>query len=480
MNISTSIFEKLPYVDEAAVDALLLEEIKKNQKKIVVLDDDPTGGQTTHDLVEYTNWSKESIRRGFAEENNLFLILTNSRGATREKTIDIHKEVVKNVEEVARECGKEYIFISRSDSTLRGHYPIEMEVVKEEYSRYTGHSIDGEILCPFFKEGGRFTFDDVHYVRYGDTLLPAGETEFAKDPTFGYHHSNLKDYIEEKTQGEYSASSVTSISLDDLRACNYDKITDQLMSVKDFHKIIANIADYVDLKVFCVALYRAMARGKSYMIRTAASMVKVMCANPDVPLLSREEMLKGLIPDSEDRKKNAAGVIIVGSHTSKTTLQLERLKTRQDIRFIELNANLVKDEAAFAAEVNACLKEEEDCLRSGKTVCIYTTRDLITADTGDKEDELRLSVRISDAIQELIGRLTVRPSFLIAKGGNTSSDIATKALGIQRAYILGQIMPGTPVWRAGEESRFPGIPYVVFPGNVGDEDTLLEAVKKLI
>jgi uncharacterized protein YgbK (DUF1537 family) len=40
-------------------------------------------------------------------------------------------------------------------------------------------------------------------------------------------------------------------------------------------------------------------------------------------------------------------------------------------------------------------------------------------------------------------------------------------------------LPGIPVWQLGEESRFPGMNYVVFPGNVGGADALLHAYQKL-
>ena len=327
-------------------------------------------------------------------------------------------------------------------------------------------------MCPFFKEGGRFTIDNVHYVKYGDELVPANETEFAKDKTFGYTASTMPEYIEEKTKGEYKASDVTCISLEDIHNMDIDKIEAQLMDVKDFNKIIVNAVDYVDVKVFCVALYRAMAKGKVFMFRTAAAIVKVMGAVTDQPLLSRDQMV---VKETEN-----GGIIVVGSHTEKTTKQVECLKELQDLEFIELDATLVKDDAAFEAEVERCLAKEEECIRAGKTVCCYTTRALITADTGDKEDELRLSVKISDAVQSLVGRLSVTPSFVIAKGGITSSDVGTKALAVKKANVLGQIRPGIPVWQTGEESRFPLTPYVIFPGNVGEITTLKEAVEVLM
>ena len=454
------------------IDSLLKKEIEANNKKIVVLDDDPTGVQTVHDISVYTNWDKDSIRQGFEEENNLFYVLTNSRGFTEEQTTKAHHEIAEVVDEVAREKGKEYIFISRSDSTLRGHYPLETRLLKADYEKNTGKTIDGEVMCPFFKEGGRFTIDNVHYVKYGEELVPANETEFAKDKTFGYTAYTMPEYIEEKTKGEYKASDVTCISLEDIHNMDIDKIEAQLMEVKDFNKIIVNAVDYADVKVFCVALYRAMAKGKVFMFRTAAAIVKVMGAVTDQPLLTREQMVV--------KETTNGGIVVVGSHTDKTTKQVECLKELKDIEFIELDATLVKDDAAFETEVQRCLDKEEECIRAGKTVCCYTTRVLITADTGDKEDELRLSVKISDAVQALVGRLSITPSFVIAKGGITSSDVGTKALAVKKANVLGQIKPGIPVWQTGEESKFPLTPYVIFPGNVGEISTLKEAVEVLM
>ena len=472
MRLNAAVLTSYPKIDEAKVDELLSREIAANNKKIVVLDDDPTGVQTVHDIHVYTDWSHDSILEGFRESNNLFYVLTNSRGFTVEQTTKAHQEIASVVNDVAKETGREYIFISRSDSTLRGHYPLETRILKQEYEKYTGKIIDGEILCPFFKEGGRFTINDVHYVKYGDELVPANETEFAKDKTFGYLAATMPDYIQEKTQGEYKASDVVCISLDDIHAMDFDKIEAQLMAVRDFNKIIVNAVDYVDVKVFCVALFRAMSKGKVFMFRTAAAIVKVMGGVTDQPLLTRTQMVKN--------ETSNGGVIVIGSHTDKTTRQLEALKTLGGIEFIELDARLVKDDAAFSREVQRCLDLEEKCIASGKTVCCYTTRALITADTGDKEDELRLSVKISDAVQSLVGKLKITPAFVIAKGGITSSDVGTKALGVKRALVLGQIRPGIPVWQTGPESKFPLTPYVIFPGNVGEDSTLKEAAQILM
>ena len=86
------------------------------------------------------------------------------------------------------------------------------------------------------------------------------------------------------------------------------------------------------------------------------------------------------------------------------------------------------------------------------------------------------SVKISDGVQALVGRLSVTPAFVVAKGGITSSDVGTKALKVKRAEVMGQVKPGIRSGEQWPESRFPQTPYVIFPGNVGEKETLKEVV----
>ena len=471
--LHTDVLDSFPTVDEAEVDRLLNAEITKSNLKIVVLDDDPTGVQTVHDVSVYTDWSPESIAAGFAEENNLFYILTNSRGFTVEQTTKAHREIAQTVARTAKALGRDYILISLSDSTLRGHYPLETALLQEETVKEGGPAADGEVLCPFFKEGGRYTLGNVHYVRYGEELVPAGETEFARDKTFGYMSSDLRDYVEEKTGGQYRADSVTCIALEDLRAQAYDKIEAQLLAVKDFGKIAVNAVDYCDVKVFCVALDRAMAKGRQYLFRTAAALVKVIGGISSQPLLTRQDMVK-------TETKNG-GIIVVGSHTQKTTAQLNALLTVPGTEAIAFHSNLVLEgEAAFEAEIARVVAKSEELILAGVTPVCFTNRTLLTVANDTKEKALVRSVRISEGVQALVGRLSVTPAFVIAKGGITSSDVGTKALQVKRANVMGQIKPGIPVWQTGPESKFPGIPYIIFPGNVGEDTTLKEAVETLL
>lgn len=471
-NLNISVLNSFPAVDEQALDELLAMEIATNPMKIVVLDDDPTGVQTVHDVSVYTDWSVESIKAGFAEDNKVFYILTNSRGMTEPETTKAHREIAERTAAFSAETGIPYIYMSRSDSTLRGHYPLETKLLKEGIEAFGGH-VDGEIMCPFFKEGGRFTIGNVHYVRQGENLVPAAKTEFAKDKTFGYTKSLIPEYIEEKTGGEYKADSVTCISLDSLRDVDLDKIEEQLMAVKDFGKVCLNAVDYCDLKVFSIAFYRAVAKGKTFIFRTAAGEVKVLGGISDKPLLTRKDMVVN--------ETDLGGLVVVGSHTNKTTAQLRELLTLDCVVPVEFDSNKVLEgDEAFYAEVDRCVAEEEKIIRTGKTAVCYTCRTLLSLENDTKESALQRSVKISDGVQSLVGRLHLTPAFIIAKGGITSSDVGTKALAVKRAHVMGQIKPSVPVWQTGDESRFPKTPYVIFPGNTGDETTLREAVAILM
>lgn len=457
--------------DHSELKKELLKHIEKDDHVFVVLDDDPTGTQTVHDVNVYTEWSYETMKEAF-EENRLFYLVTNSRGMIASQSKALHEEIIEVIDRVSKESGKKYFYISRSDSTLRGHYPMETDLLAKAMKKEYG-KIDGEILLPFFKEGGRFTIGDVHYVRQGDRLVPCAETEFAKDKTFGYRSSNLKDYIEEKSEGKISREEVWSVSLEDLREERIDQILELLLKAEDQRKIIVNAADYSDVDLFCLALYKAIEKGKVFVFRTAASFVKCVGGISDRDLLRRSDMI-------QEETENG-GLILVGSHTAKTSRQLKKLLELDHLVSKELKCSkILESKEAFEKEVDLCVAFEEEEIAQGKTVVIYTERVLISLKDDDKETALKRSVAISEGVYNLVSRLKVKPSFVVAKGGITSADVGSKGLAIRKAKALGQIMPGVPVWQAQEGAKFEKIPYVIFPGNVGEDDTLKNAVEKLI
>ena len=464
--------EERSKTDADKAEALLSQAMEGFHKKLVVLDDDPTGVQTVHEVSVYTDWEEESIRKGFEEKESMFFILTNSRSFSVEETTKVHQDIAARVAKVARELGQDFMIISRGDSTLRGHYPLETQLLADGLTKNEGVVIDGEIICPFFPEGGRYTMDNIHYVKEQDNLVPAGMTEFARDKTFGYKSSDLTEYVEEKTEGKYHKEDCITISLDELNALDVQGIKDKLMSAQNMAKIIVNAVSYADLKVFCAALVLAMKAGKHYMARTAAAFTKVMGRISDQPLLGRAQL--------EGDTKNG-GIVLIGSHVKKTTDQLNCLKKLDgQADFMEFQVNTVFEENGLEKEVERTVKAAEEKILSGRTVVIYTSRQLLAPENMTPEEKLHISVKISNAVTSIIGKLSVKPKFIIAKGGITSSDVGTKALRVKKARVMGQVKKGIPVWMTGEESKFPGMPYIIFPGNVGEVSTLKEIVEELI
>lgn len=418
-----------------------------SEQTIVVLDDDPTGTQTVFDVPVITDWKSDHILQAFHEGLPLIYVLTNTRAFPAEEAARINREVAHAVLMAMAETGRDFHIISRSDSTLRGHFPLETDVLAEELELGDAPLI----LVPFFEEGGRVTVDDVHYVIEGDSATPAGETPFAEDAVFGFKHSNLTAWVEEKTAGRVSAREVISIPLGVIRGGGPQMVTGFLRGLTEDSVCVVNAVEMRDLEVVAAAVHELWAEGRMFLFRSAASIVRALAGLPKKPLLERADVVD---------ESGSGGLVVVGSHVPKSTAQLECLVRGSDAVAVELKA------------VPDTLAKVEDGLKAGRTVVLYTSRELVTG--SDDEENLKIGQRISASLVEVVAGLETTPKFLIAKGGITSSDIATRALGIKRAMVIGQLLPGVPVWRTDE-----GLGYVIFPGNVGGDEALLEAVGRL-
>jgi len=461
-----------PAISENKINKEWLSAVDKIKRKIIVLDDDPTGIQTVHSIPVYTSWDFSTLRQIMEDKHKLIYILTNSRALTSVETQRLHKQLARDLKLVALEEGKKFLLISRSDSTLRGHYPLENKTIYNELTK--DEKIDGEIIIPFFLEGGRFTFNDIHYIKEGDVLVPIGQTEFARDSVFGYKSSNLKEWIEEKTAGQYPAGQVISISLNMLRAKDIKGVLHKLLEIKNFNKVIVNAVEYTDIKVFLIALSESINKGKNYLFRTAASFVQVIGGiNPKPPLTKETLYPKG--------KPSMPGLIIIGSYVQKTTRQMKKLAELSNLIWVEWDVSQVKTQECLRAEIDRVASEVKKGFNFEKDVCIYTSREYYRSNSQDQNNDkdLIFSSRISNGLVKVIQALKIRPGFLVAKGGITSSDIGVKGLNVRRAMVMGQIQPGIPVWKLGSESRFPGLPYIIFPGNVGTDDTLKKVIEIL-
>jgi uncharacterized protein YgbK (DUF1537 family) len=463
------------------VDPTMLAAAASRGKKVIVFDDDPTGTQTVSDVPVLTDWSVDDIRWALRQPGSGFFVLTNTRSLSAADAAERTSAAAQACAEAAALEGAGFVIASRSDSTLRGHFPLEPDVLIAEAAR-TGGSVDGVIVVPSYIDAGRLTIGSVQWVRVGETFIPVGESEFAKDATFGFRSSELRDWVEEKTSGRVASADVLAVTLDDLRAGGVDSVARMLETLHDGQVAVIDAACDDDLRVLVLALLEAERNGRSFVYRVGPSFVRARLGQAGSAPIAGErlaDLVSGMRKDADSGVGTLPhGLVVVGSHTGLTTGQLDRLRETVPITEIELEVGKLRDPDRAAGHVAEVVARAAAALAEG-TVVVSTSRTLVTGADGDESLAIArlVSASLVSVVRELVER--ARPAFVVAKGGITSSDIATEALGIVRGIARGTLLPGiVSLWQP-LGGRAEGIPYVVFAGNVGGADSLAAVVSEL-
>lgn len=462
-------------------------------KILVVLDDDPTGTQSVADLAVLTRWDVQDFTWAFTHisENNTkpaVYVLTNTRSLDPAEAASRNEEVVRNALAAARLAGLSIGFVSRSDSTLRGHYPLEPDVIAATVAAETGEATDGVVIVPAFPDAGRVTIGGVHYMR-GDagSLTPVAETEFAKDASFGFANSEMAKYVEEKSHGRFPASDVIVLDLNIIRAgasaqdptISAKAIADALESATNSTPIVADIVTENDFRALALGLEEAERRGKKLLYRVGPPFVRGRIGQEVRTALTSEEAYAGNTPS------DAGGLIVVGSHVGVTTRQLNDLTAaHSSARIIEIDVEKLiagtktAGEAEADAYIGTVVSDVVDALHQGDVI-VHTSRLLIKTD--DAAASLEIARTVSAAVVAVVNRTlkTFPPRFVIAKGGITSSDVAAHGLEIRHAIVRGPMLPGIVSLWEPVDGPAKGIPYIVFAGNVGDDQSLTQVTRKL-
>ncbi len=403
--------------------------------RLVVLDDDPTGIQTVHGCLLITQWDEESVRLAFEDDVPFFYILTNTRAMTREEAAKVTREAMEMVIHVNKDYGYRLIVVSRSDSCLRGHFPLETDVIRDCLVRHGVTVAPKTPFCPAFIEAGRVTIDGVHYMKDGDMLIPVSETEFAQDNVFAYHTSVLHDYIREKGANPDDYEIVSAQSYEELR---------EWWEASEYSENSEN--------------------SDAIVIRSSSSLPKAIAGIPDIPLLDHS-----ILRLTSNISHHTTPLFIVGSHVRKTTRQLECLLATEGTCGIELDVQRILDDAeTLMRETQQVIRQVVD---EHLTPVVYTSRQEIRLE--DANQRQHLGQQVSDFLVDIVRQLSYTPSYLVAKGGITSHDILTHGLNIKSARVLGQIVNSVPCIMTKD------FPYIIFPGNVGNEESLKEVYLKL-
>jgi uncharacterized protein YgbK (DUF1537 family) len=435
-----------------------------SETRIIVLDDDPTGSQTVHSCLLLTRWDETTLREAILDESPLFFVLTNTRGMAAKPAADITREVCKNLKQVLaklKQSGRDInpILVSRSDSTLRGHYPVETDVIAQELGPFDAH-----FLVPAFFEGGRITRDSVHYLMVQGQYVPVHETEFARDSVFGYRHSYLPDYVEEKTAGRITAAQVERFLLADVRGDSLPR----LMQLHGNACCVVDAETQNDLNHFAEQLRVAAGLGKRFLFRSAASLLTALARLPSQPVAA-QDMARYVRGDK-------AGAVIVGSHVKKTTAQLEQLLKMPGVMPVEVNVeHLPAQREALLAEI---VLQCEQSHAAGHTPVVFTSR--LEKVFPDQATRLAFGEMVSAFLMDVVRNLPRTLGFLISKGGITSNDVLSSGLALHTSRVVGQILPGcSVVCCPADHPRYPNLPVVIFPGNVGDDQALATAYGRL-
>lgn len=432
--------------------------------KIIVIDDDPTGSQTVHGCLLLTRWDVDTLIQGLADDSPLFFVLSNTRGMGAEQAAAVTREICVNLDEAMRRLAGEGlrirpIVVSRSDSTLRGHYPIETDVISEVLGPFDAH-----FLVPAFFEGGRVTRDGVHYLEIEGTPVRVDQTEFARDSVFGFSTSYLPDYVEEKTAGRIAATEVKRFTLDDVRG----DIGGRLAGLERNACCVVDAECAADLAGFARQVIAAAAEGKRFLFRSAASLLTALADLPVQPTAAAHmgRLVRGGRP----------GVVLVGSHVDKTSQQLQHLLETTDALPLHVDLDLLEQspEQLYDELVDQLVSAQ----RAGMNAVLYTSRG--ERQFPDSATRLAFGQRVSAFLMRLVQALPREVGFLISKGGITSNDTLSQGLALRSARVVGQVHPGCSVVVCPQDHpRYPELPVVIFPGNVGGTDALTKVYNTL-
>ena len=435
--------------------------------KIIAIDDDPTGSQTVHGCLLLTRWDVRTLTRALQDDAPLFFVLSNTRGMDAERAAAVTRDICVNLRLAladleAAGAPVQPVIVSRSDSTLRGHYPVETDVIAAELGPFDAH-----FLVPAFFEGGRITRDGTHYLIVDDRPVPVHETEFAQDSVFGFSTAFLPDYVAEKTGGRIPAGVVERFGLDDLRG-DPDRLQARLMALDGNACGVVDAERQADLDAFAAAVLAATGQGKRFLFRSAASLLTSLAALPAQPVAPADmgQFTRGARP----------GVVLMGSHVGKSSRQLAHLVANTDIAALEVDLARLDAPDALIADLIAGV---EAAAAEGRGAVLYTSRGEYRFPS--KAERLAFGERVSDLLVHLVQRLPADIGFLISKGGITSNDTLSRGLALTTARVLGQVRAGCSVVRCpADHPRFPELPVVIFPGNVGGDDALAEVYRIMV
>jgi uncharacterized protein YgbK (DUF1537 family) len=411
--------------------------------KTAVLDDDPTGTQSASDVEVLLDWDVDRLAAALRADDAVYL-QTNSRAIAGADARALAQRIRDQLAEVERRLGEPVQVVLRGDSTLRGHVFAESDVFATDDSVL--------LFVPAFPQGGRTTVDGVHLVRSGDARVPAGETEYARDPVFGYFSSTLVDYVREK-----GARAAAGLPLDALRSTRGAALAELLRTADAGTVLVPDVEADDDIRLVHAGLLGALDSGRRVVVRSGAPLAAVIAGRASAGLLAP--------PLTHER---GATLVVCGSHTSGATAQLGRVVEEFGVEPV-----MIRTDSAFAdpgAEGHTAGAAVGERLRQ-RGLAVLATERVRRPEDGTLQHGERVMRALMTALSDRADEVGV----VVSKGGITSAEVARVALGARSARVRGQVVPGVSVWDL--EGRTRRHTLVVVPGNVGEAETLTAVLR---
>ena len=466
--------------------------------KVVVFDDDPTGSQTVHGCPLLLTSDTLSLHQGLAHASPLLFVLANTRAlepaAARARVRSICRNLAAALTQIAAQDQAlaarltPLVLVSRGDSTLRGHFPLELEVIEAALPQLPApwdQPVDARFLVPAFLPGGRTTVGGVHLL-HGE---PVHTSAFAQDRLFGYDTSDLAAYITAKSAGRVCTASVERLSLHALEG-DPQALESHLAALAVGTWVVVDAEQPRHLQALAAAVRALMApsaarrwgRPRRFLFQSAASLLNALVELGEPPLAGAA--LAAL------RRTGPAGqplpaLVLVGSHVPLADAQLAHLlETVPDCALVEIDvaklARVLEGPAApelIASLEAAWLARLRALLVAGLTPVLASSRGEVScASTAERR-------RLGLALAALMARLTaaVAPELgvVISKGGITSHTLLETGLGCRAVALQGQLLPGLSLVLTGPEALVPALAVLTFPGNLGEAPTLAQALLML-
>jgi len=440
--------------------------------KFVVIDDDPTGSQTVQDCLLLLKWDCSTLVKGFESKSNLFFILANTRSLSENDAQLTIEEICNNLKTVinSKAYEEEIIFISRGDSTLRGHNFLEPSALNSCLGPF-----DATFHIPAFIEGKRFTINGTHFV----DKTPISQTIFAKDKIFGYETSNVKNLLFQQSKSQINFEDIQNLLFSDIEMLNDEEnniVFKTLKNLKNNQHVIVDVANYSQIKKFSLVIQKLI-KNKKFLFRTAASFISSIS---DKKSVSQSEIFFSNLRISNKEKSLLPGLIIVGSYVELSTIQLNNLLEISNCKPVELDVfeffsitSSNNNQSQRNLLKNKLLKEIRYSFEKGKTPVLFTSRKFMFLDSSELLNFYNL---LACFIAELVADLKYEIGYLISKGGITTNLILSNGLNADYVYLEGQILTGISVvtynLKNGEK-----LPIVTHPGNIGSKDSLVHIWK---